>query len=86
MRTYSAYRFRTKDPSIHEWHTLAEDYFGHRIKTKDLKQIEIDGGPTVAAMKGWIFGKTLRPQSATLEAAGRAMGYKRSWVKMNGKG
>jgi hypothetical protein len=36
-------------------------------------------------MHNWFFGTTRRPQSATLEAAGRALGYKRVWVKNNGK-
>jgi hypothetical protein len=40
------------------------------------------GGPTVSCMQGWFRGDTKRPQSASLEAAGRAVGFKRVWRKM----
>jgi hypothetical protein len=83
MKTYGAYRFRTKDPSIDELRTVVEDHFGRRVNGKDLSAIKEAGGPSHGAMASWFFGKTQRPQSATLEAAGRAIGYKRKWVKMN---
>lgn len=83
---YSAYRFRTKDPAIDEFRTVCEDHFGHRVTRKDLKAIEEGGGPKVGTVANWFFGKVLRPQNPTLEAAGRALGYKRRWVKMNGTG
>ena len=86
MKTYGAYLFRSKDPSVDELRTVIEDHFGHRVTSKDLKQIAEEGGPTAPAMRGWFFGKTKRPQSATMEACGRAIGYKRQWVKMNGSG
>ena len=81
-KLYSAYLFRGKDKAIDEIRTVVEDHFGHRVTKKDLTQIAADGGPTAAAMSGWFFGKTMRPQSATLEAAGRALGYRRTWIKM----
>lgn len=84
-KTYGAYRFVGKDKSIDELRTVVEDHFGHRVTKKDLSKIAEDGGPTSGAMRGWFFGKTMRPQSATLEAAGRAIGYKRVWQKLNGK-
>jgi hypothetical protein len=37
-------------------------------------------------MAAWFFGATKRPQNATLEAAGRALGMKRVWVTNNGNG
>lgn len=85
MKTYSAYRFRTKDPVIDELRTLVEDHFGARVRFKHLAAIERDGGPSTAAMSNWFFGKTLRPQSASVEATGRAIGWQRKWVKMNGR-
>jgi hypothetical protein len=85
-RLYKAYLFKTKDPAIDELRTLMETYHGRRVNSKDLKKVAEDGGPTKAAMDGWFFGKTRRPQSATLEAAGRAIGYRRKWVKSNGAG
>jgi hypothetical protein len=86
MKTYSAYMFKTKDPVIDELRTLIEDAEGARVTGHHLKKIQEQGGPSKAAMRGWFFGKTRRPQSPTIEAAGRAIGFKRKWVKMNGKG
>jgi len=85
MKTYSAYRFREKDPVIDEIRTLVEDHFGRRVNSKDFGAVKESGGPAAGTMAGWFFGKTRRPQSATIEAAGRALGYKRKWVKLNGK-
>ena len=62
--------------------TLIEDSVGAKVTGKHLKKIEDDGGPTASAMRGWFFGKTRRPQSPAVEAAGRAIGFKRAWVKM----
>ena len=65
--------------------TIMEDHFGHRLRGKDLKEVSLSGRPSAAAMREWFFGKTRRPQSPTIEAAGRAIGYKRVWKKLNGK-
>jgi len=86
MKTYSAYRFREKDPAIDEVRTLVEEHFGRRVNGKDLTEVKESGGPAAGTMAAWFFGKTRRPQSATLEAAGRAIGYKRVWKKVNGSG
>lgn len=83
---YKAYLFRSKDPAIDELRTVVEDHFGHRVTRKDLKEIEEGGGPKTNTMGGWFFGKTRRPQNPTLEAAGRALGYRRKWVKTNSRG
>jgi hypothetical protein len=79
---YGAYVFKQKDPAIDELRTIVEDYFGHRVTGKDLSQIHGAGGPSTAAMRGWFFGATKRPQSPTLEAAGRAIGFQRVWKRM----
>lgn len=81
MKLYKSYMFRGKDPAIDELRTLIQDETGSRVNGKILGQIEKDGGPSYAAMRGWFFGSTIRPQSATLEAAGRSLGYRRTWVK-----
>jgi len=85
MKTYSAYRFREKDPVIDEVRTLVEEHFGRRVNGKDFGAVKESGGPAAGTMASWFFGKTRRPQSATIEAAGRAIGYRRTWVKLNGK-
>ena len=77
---YLAYRFRSKDPAIDAWRTVAQEYFGKRNLAKaDYKQAEELGGPSWSTMRQWLEGKTMRPQNATLEAAGRALGYERVW-------
>ena len=86
MRLYQSYMFRDKDPAIDEFRTLMQDHFGKRNMTgKEFKTVETEGGPTAACVKGWLHGKTKRPQNATLEAAGRALGMRRIWVRHNGK-
>lgn len=84
-KLYSAYRFRGKDPAIDNLRTLVEDHFGHRVSSKDLTAVKESGGPAVGTMVAWFHGKTYRPQNATLEAAGRALGYRRIWTKTNSK-
>jgi hypothetical protein len=83
MKTYSAYLFRDKDPVIDELRTLIENEAGGRLAHNHLIRIENDGGPSVTTMRNWFFGKTRRPQSPTVEAAGRALGYRRVWQRMN---
>lgn len=83
LRVYKSYVFRDKDPVIDEFRTMVEKTYGEANR-KALHSIRDGGGPSVAAMAGWLFGKTKRPQNPTMEAAGRSMGFKRVWVKMNG--
>jgi hypothetical protein len=78
---YGSYVFRDKDPVIDELRTLAEDYFGEKVTSKNLKEITTAGGPTLGTMRQWFFGKTKRPTSATVEAAGRSIGFERVWRK-----
>ena len=83
MRTYKSYLFRHKEPVIDETRTMIEDATGQKVSAKGvLKSIEEAGGPSVGCMRGWFFGDIKRPQNVTIEAAGRALGYRRQWVKM----
>ena len=90
MKTYKAYLFRDKDPVIDEMRTMIQKEMNGTYPAKDrdralkhgIKEIADNGGPTYTAMRSWFFGKTRRPQSATIEAAGRALGYKRVWQRM----
>lgn len=79
---YKSYVFTTKDPEIDILRTLIEKHFGARVSHKHLATIKADGGPSIGCMQGWFFGRTKRPQNPTLEAAGRAMGYRRVWQRM----
>jgi hypothetical protein len=83
MRLYKSYSFRAKDPVIDELRTIIQDQSGdQKLSSPTLSQIEDDGGPTLSCMQGWFRGDTKRPQSATIEAAGRALGFKRVWRTM----
>lgn len=84
-KIYDAYRFRQKDPEIDKLRTVFEDHFGARLTRKHLKAVEAGGGPPVNTLARAFFGDTKRPQNATLEAAGRAVGYERQWVKRNSR-
>lgn len=80
---YSAYNFRTKDPQIDELRTCLQNSNGGKLDGALLKRVRENGGPTVGCMRGWFFGATRSPKNDTLEAAGRAMGYRRKWIKSN---
>lgn len=83
MKIYQSYMFRGKDPAIDRLRTVIQDTTGQRsIAWETLLDIEGRGGPTARCMHEWFNGKTRRPQNATLEAAGRALGYERVWQKM----
>lgn len=88
MRLYKSYMFKDKDPAIDELRTVIQRAHGgvNKLNHKALASIEKDGGPTVSCMRAWFFGDTKRPTNATLEAAGRALGYRRVWRKLNGHG
>lgn len=89
MRLLKAYMFKTKDPAIDELRTVVQDHYkSTNFGSEELEEVADKGGPTAGTMRSWFFGKTLRPQNATLEAAGRALGMKRVWVrnKSNGRG
>lgn len=82
MKLYGAYLFKNKEPVIDETRTLFEDHFGEKVNNKMLRQIQDAGGPTASCMRSWFFGETLRPKNVSIEASGRAIGYRRTWVKM----
>lgn len=82
LKLYRSYMFRNRDPVIDELRTIVNEAYG-RVGYKAYKDIEANGGPTVTCLHNWFEGDTKRPQSATVEAAGRAMGYRRVWQKFN---
>ena len=83
MKLYQSYVFRDKDPAIDAIRTVMQDHFGKRnLDHADYAEVEEQGGPTAGCIKSWFEGKTKRPQNATLEAAGRALGYHRVWRRM----
>lgn len=83
LRLYKSYMFRGKDPTIDELRTRIQDSNRGRLDGEVLQAITKDGGPSEGCMRAWFFGDTKRPTNATLEAAGRAIGFKRIWVRHN---
>lgn len=80
MPIYRSYTFRGKDPAIDQMRSLIERTMGFDKRT--LGKINKDGGPSRSCMANWFYGDTRRPQNATIEAAGRAIGFERVWQKM----
>jgi len=80
-KIYKSYLFRDKDPAIDELRTVMQQANGGKLTNKHIHKVEEAGGPAFGTMHEWFHGKTKRPQNATLEAAGRALGYKRVWVR-----
>lgn len=86
FKLYKAYLFKEKDPVIDELATIMQDTYGEDW-SKKFGQIERDGGASYTSLTNWFYGKTRRPQNASIEATGRAMGMQRVWVKLkNGNG
>lgn len=73
---HPSYKFSGPDPDM-----LAVNGF---VRKSGLAYIEIAGRANVSVntLKRWDDLKTQRPQSARLEAVGRACGFMRKWVKM----
>lgn len=81
QHVYGSYIFRDKDPVIDELRTIVEDHFGGRVTRKHLTMMEHSGGPSAGCMVGWFFGETRRPLNPSIEASGRAIGFRRRWVR-----
>jgi hypothetical protein len=81
MKLYRAYPFRDKDPAIDAFRTVLQDKLGTRNPTrKQMKIVEVNGGPIVQTVYNWLEGDTRKPMNCTMEAAGRAVGKMRVWV------
>jgi len=76
IQLYKTYSFKTKDPVIDELRGM--------VKTSGLsyQDIHSKSNVSVSTLQNWFHGVTRRPQSATVEAVGRACGFKRDWVKI----
>jgi transcriptional regulator with XRE-family HTH domain len=78
IHVYNTYRFKDKDPVIDEMRTMQED------SGMSYEDISVKSGVSKSTQYNWFHGKTRRPQSATVEAFGRALGFKRVWANVNG--
>lgn len=79
IKPYKTYLFRDKDPVIDELRTIKADG-----KWKS-STISLKSGVSAGTLTNWFGGKTKRPQSASVEAVGRAMGVMRIWVPYKGR-
>jgi len=79
LRLYKAYVVRGKDPVIDEIKNIIENQVGD-LSSTSLRDVQKSGGPAASTLRSWLFGKTRRPNNTTVEAAGRALGFKRVWV------
>lgn len=79
LNIYKTYSFKTKDPVIDQLRTLTK-------KSKaNPHAIAIKAGLSPNTPRNWFDGATRRPQSASVEAYGRALGYRRDWVRIEMK-
>lgn len=83
---YKTYMFKAKDPVIDELRTMVQDEHNGTINNKVLTKLHADSGVSVAAQRNWFYGATRRPQNASIEAVGRALGWRREWRRLNGTG
>lgn len=93
LNIYKTYSFRDKDPVIDELRTIID--LGNRTKGRlgkadgaKLREISTDSTVSIACLHAWFYGKTRRPQHATIKAIVHAIGGKYEIVmpKKNGKG
>lgn len=77
IRLYSSYSFTNKDPVIDEMRTIVKD------SGLSYEEIRARSGVSPGTLAGWFDKKTRKPQSATVEAVGRACGMQRKWVPLS---
>lgn len=73
--TYKTYSFKEKDPCIDQLRTIIAD------EKLSYSQIQEGSGVTYNTLYGWFYGKTKRPQHATVMAVARFCGYDYKLVK-----
>jgi transcriptional regulator with XRE-family HTH domain len=74
ISTYKTYSFTDKDPAIDELRTLVQD---SEMSYDDISE---ESGVSTSTLWNWFSGDTRRPHNASLEAVGRALGYRREFV------
>ena len=67
---YKSYNFIDKDPMISEVRGVFD------ASGRTYQSIEDDSGVTSNTLRNWFFGKTRKPQAATVNAVLRSMGFK----------
>lgn len=79
IAVYKSYSFRDKDPIIDKLRTILDD---EHIDWGDAAELS---GVSYSTLVNWFMGATKRPQFATLNAIGRAIGYDLEYVRRRKK-
>jgi hypothetical protein len=69
IAVYKSYNFLDKDPVIDKLRMIVQD------SKKSNDQIHALSNVSVSTLRAWFEGQTKRPQFATVNAVGRALGY-----------
>ena len=77
--TYKSYSFVDKDPIIDELRTIVQQ---HGATYKDIHE---QSGVSASTLTAWFVGSTKKPQSATINAVLRSMGWKLAPVPFDTK-
>lgn len=76
IHSYISYNFVDKDPEVDRLRTV--------VGNTPYAIVSACSGVSETTLRNWFLGKTRKPQNASIEAVGRAMGMKREWVPMTG--
>lgn len=79
LNIYKSYSFKNKDPVIDQTRTKVQDSKLSYNKISDLS------GVSEGTIRNWFHGKTRRPQSASIEAVLRAIGWERKLTMIKRK-
>lgn len=77
LRPYATYMFRDKDPVIDIMRTMVADA---GVKHRTIRD---NSGVSTTTLRNWFYGKTRRPQFATVQAVAHSLG--RSFVAQPAK-
>jgi DNA-binding phage protein len=75
--SYKSYNFVEKDPMIDYIRTIVVE------SGTPISEIEERSGVTSHTLYNWFYGKTKRPQAASINAVLRALGYKLAITPIN---
>jgi transcriptional regulator with XRE-family HTH domain len=75
LQAYKSYNFVDKDPIIYRMEQAIKD------SGASYREIEQASGVTSQTLHAWFYGKTKRPQFATLNAVARAIGLELDIVR-----
>jgi DNA-binding phage protein len=75
LKLYKSYNFVDKDPIIDRMRNISER------NEIGIPRIAAQSGVSEGTIRNWFYGKTKRPQYATVAAVMIAMGYRVEWTK-----